>query len=385
MVREMLADLARDVPNYVDPDRALAAARTIRRRRRVRVAAAALATVAALVGAAAWWPEPSPRGSLPDGGVASPDARDPRSAAPSPPPLPGGAVGPARLMYRHRCDLPCVREVIVLADGGQYSMDHLGDLNVPSLSPDGRWLVAPFHDGAFALRDLTSDDDNPKRPQGERLSPGAGWEPMTWSPDSRWLLMWSPRDGDTYRYARVDLTDLRTVRFQPPAGTHAIAIMPGGDLLVAPTAWPGATLPLTLRLVDPATGAERPLPPAGAGLTLPAGQTVRHGGPEPALLSPDGSRVVFTVWHGQAVALLEIDLDTGTLVDRYDLPTDAWWYPAAYTAQGILLVRREPNAVGPFEPVEALGQLDPATGHITELTPLPDAFNVLVPGGHTWY
>src|SRR5687768_6388919 len=106
MVRELLDDLAREVPNYADAERALRAARTSRRNR-VRVAAAGLTVLALVAAGAAWWPRVAP----PDG--AGPDRAAPFTPIyPSQPVLPDGAVGPAALVYRPRCEPPCFGVVV---------------------------------------------------------------------------------------------------------------------------------------------------------------------------------------------------------------------------------------------------------------------------------
>jgi hypothetical protein len=364
MVRDLLDDLARDVPNYADADRALTAARAARRRRAGGVAAA-LTAVAVIAAGVAWWPRLAP----PD---ATPPDRRVSSPVPSRPLLPDGAVGPAQLLYRPRCEQVCFDVVVRLADGAEYSLLR-GDFNVPSLSPDGRLLVAAFEFGSYRFRDLTSADP-PRRVQGDPLGPGM-WQPAGWSPDSRWLLMWGPRGNEVYEFARIDMADRSVVKYQPPTGDYVVGVLPSGELLVSPSMW---RAPLSLRVVDPVTRTERPVPMAGATAALEDGETLRNDPTMPAAVSPDGTHVTISVVNGQRVTgMVEIELATGIVRTRYAFPADRRWEPVAYTTGGITLVSRgRPLAVG---------VLDPVTLRITEPAQVPDPMALLVRGGATWY
>ncbi|GAB3845864.1 hypothetical protein ACFPIJ_38825 [Dactylosporangium cerinum] len=366
MVREALAELARDVPNYADADRILAAARRVRRRR--AVGAAVLAAVAVLLAAGTW-----PTGQAPDGGTpGSTGAPLPAATTASGPLLPPGAVGPAQLLIRERCNRPCVRTTIVLADGSRHDVDEFDSQSSTSLSPDGRWLVGDYGVGQFfKARDLTND-------RGlilldKSFSMAGGWEPFTWSPDSRWLLMWNPIGGE--HYTRVDLDDRSLVQYTPPAGTIAIAVLASGELLTAPAMWDGGTLPLSLHLVDPATGVSRAVPPVGTASSLPVGQTIGTIGTA-ALVSPDGTRVAITIRADKrASGVVEFDLATGTVLHRYELPASTGWRAVAYTTDGIILVHDISAKVG---------YLNPDTGAITEFGSFPGAQFVLVRGVCGW-
>jgi len=354
MVREILDELARDVPDYTDPERALAAARRTRHRR-TGTAVGAVAAVAALIVGVLVWPTP-------------PDAHPPRPAA-SPAvievqDLPDGPLGRARVIYRPRCD-PCFGIVVVLADGTEYRV-HGGDWNVPSLSPDGRWLLTTSdHPRLYQLRDLTAEGSG-SRPLPYDFHPSE-WNPMTWSPDSRWLVMWGlHRDGTADEYARVDLRNRSVVTYRPPTGTDAIAVLPSGELVVASDAWEP---PVTLRVVDPATGAERPLSPFATEGRLRNDPTL------PAAVSTDG-RLGLHIRDGTRVTgVLEVDAATGAVRNRVDLPADGTWLPVAYSGGRITVVDRKGR----------VGVLDPATGTVAEAFALPAPRGVLLPGGHTWY
>jgi hypothetical protein len=367
MVHELLDDLARDVPDYSDPDRALAAARSTRHRR-AGGGAALVATALALAAAVTWAPvasldrPPFPGRSEP-AQVSAPVLHD----------LPDAAVGPATLAYRLNCRLPCSRMVLQMEWGSlEYSLDHAGDLGVPSLSPNGELLLAPFHGGGYKIRDLRSGE--PPATIEPRLDPGR-WEPMTWSPDNRWLVMWGPRDNGTSEYARVDLRDHTTVVYQPPAGLYASAVLPGGELLLAPNGpWAAQQL---LQLADPVTGAVRPLFTVDTRTSLQPGLSIGHDPTRPAMVSTDG-KLGLAVRNAdrRVVGLLQYNLASGALINFQAFPTDEMgWEPVAYAANGMHVVTRNPLRAGVVD-----------AGWTSVMWPeLPTPVAVLVPGGHTWY
>jgi hypothetical protein len=364
MLRDLLDDLARDVPNYADADGVLRSARTARRRR-AGGAAAMLVAAAVIAAGAAWWPRQAQPDAMP------PDQPVP-SVVPSKPLLPDGAVGPAELLYRPRCERACFEVVVRLSGGAEYSLLK-GDLGVPSLSPDGRWLVAAFEHGSYQFRDLTSAEP-PGRTQGEPLRPGQ-WQPAAWSPDSRWLVMWGPRGNEFYEAARVDMADRSVVMYRPPTGDYVVGVLPSGELLVSPSMW---RAPLSLRVVDPVTGAERPVPMAGADGVLQPGEKLLNDPTFPVAVSPDGTHAAIRVVSGQrTTGLVEIELATGVRRSLVGFPDDRSWEPVVYTSDGITLVnRRRPLAIG---------VLDAVTLKVTEPVQVPDPMALLVRGGPTWY
>jgi hypothetical protein len=370
MVREELVELARDVPNYADPDRILAAARRVRRRRAVGAAVLVLVVLAA----GTWLPRQASDRGAPGWTGDTP----PATTTTSGPLLPPGVTGPARLLTKTLCKPPCVPATIVLADGSRYDLHDYSDNSdgwgAASLSPDGRWLLGGYGTGQFfKVRDLTNDRGLVLLDKS--LSIAVGWQAVTWSPDSRWLLMWNPIDGE--HYTRVDLDDRSLVQYRPPAGVTAIAVLASGELLTAPTMWEGGTLPLSLHLVDPATGVSRAVPPAGTASTLPVGQTIGIDATNAALVSPDGTRVAIPIRADKrAAGVVEFDLATGTVLHRYELPRSTGWRAVAYTTEGITLVHDVSAKVG---------FLNPDTGAITEYAKYPGAQFLLVRGGSGWY
>lgn len=368
MVRELLDDLARHVPDYSNPDRALAAARASRRRR-TGGGAALVATALALAAAVTWAPVAGPGPDWPP----VPGRSEPVLASASVlADLPAAAVGPARLAYRLNCRMPCSRVVLQMEWGGlRYSLDNLGDLGVPSLSPDGGLLVAGFDGRGYRVRDLRSGE--PPALIEPRLYPGE-WEPMTWSPDNRWLVLWGPRGNGRSEYARVDLRDLTVVTYQPPADLYACAVLPNGELLLAPnTVW---TARQPLQLADPVTGTVHPLSTVDTGASLQPGLSIRHDPISPALVSADG-RLGLVVRNAdqRPVALMEFDLASGALIDARSIPYELGWEPVAYAGTGLHMVARKPVRVGVLAP----------DGHSVTSPELPAPTQVLVPGGHSWY
>jgi hypothetical protein len=287
--------------------------------------------------------------------------------------LPDAAVGPARLAYRRNCRTPCSRMVLQMEWGSlEYSLDHLGDLNVPSLSPNGELLVAPFDgDHGYKIRDLRSGEP-PARIE-PRLEPGT-WEPMTWSSDNRWLVMWGPRDGGGSEYTRIDLRSRTTVTYRPPDGLFASAVLPSGELLLAPATTWAARQPL--QLADPVTGGVRPLLTVDTSAFLQPGYSVAADPIRPALVSADGRLgLIVRDADQRARGLLQYDLASGALIDYQQVLYEEGWEPVAYTGTGMHVVARRPLRVGVFDPVRS---------SITS-PDLPAPTAVLVPGGHTWY
>ncbi|GAA3278921.1 hypothetical protein GCM10020218_029510 [Dactylosporangium vinaceum] len=361
----LLAALARLTPRQ----RAvvvLRRAHRIRRRRRLAgAAAAAAATAVVLAAGVAVWP-----GGRPGAEPAAPVPTVLTSRRPTLPALPDAAVGAASLLYHEPCTGgSCDADVTVLVDGRRYALGRLGDLGTPSLSPDGRWVAALFGSG-YRLRDLTSDAA-PQAPLGDRLRSGV-WEPMGWSPDSRWLVMWSVLGGDTFGYTRVELTSRQVVTYRPPVANEVIAVLPSGELVVVDRG-----RPLTLHILDPATGAERTVAVDARQAALGPGQELFNGGTDPALVSADGTRITMTVKQDhRAVRLLEISLATGAVERQFALPPGSAWRPAAVAGDAVLMVAHEPTRVG---------RLDRATGAITVTSPVPDTARVLLPGAHTLF
>ena len=187
--------------------------------------------------------------------------------------------------------------------------------------------------------------------------------------------MWGPRGNGRSEYARVDLRDLTVVTYQPPADLYACAVLPNGQLLLAPsTAW---TARQPLQLVDPAAG--EPCircRPWTSGASLQPGLSIRHDPTSPALLSTDGRLgLVVRDADRRPVALLEFDLATGALIDARSIPYELGWEPVAYAGTGLHMVTRKPVRVGVLAP----------DGHSVTSPELPAPTQVLVPGGHTWY
>jgi hypothetical protein len=99
-----------------------------------------------------------------------------------------------------------------------------------SLSPDGRWLMAPGPDGAV-VRDLTGD--RLYAIEATATDVPAAW---AWSPDSRWFLLSENEltDGRATLtgYRLMDTVDGSDTEVAPPGGDREfVAVLPSGQLL----------------------------------------------------------------------------------------------------------------------------------------------------------
>jgi hypothetical protein len=310
-----------------------------------------------------------------------------------PDPLPAtGVVGTGVLIYGDQGP-EAKQPVLLTEDGRQHRLAENVESDegtyavvrtYPTLSPDGRWL-GEQRAGRYVVRDLTGTG---------RFELADGHAPVAWSPNSRWLLLVESWD-DNAATIRLDL--LSGARSAVPVGDRnqwrAVAVLPDGEVLLDRIH--GDLVrhrSLETRIVDPASGAERP--PVRIDLDRylepKAGRTW-----DPPLLAPDGRTVLLTVVPvadpAQGIPgldagghLLQVDLTTGR-VRRTALPNSgdsvrggtgatpapgrAWWTePVAYLPEGAVLLRlRTADGRG-----EALQLLDPATGGVSTATKLPD-------------
>ncbi len=156
-LRDLLADLASQAPNYADPERALAQARERRNRRRTVAPAVAFIAVVLLVAVPVLYRldrAAAPVGTDPTPG---PVAGYPALVVPPRPaiPLPLAPLGAAAAFVYAPCFRDC-DPYLVLSDGRQYGLKR-PQLGPPvhgyTLSPDGVWLGSPNARG-FQLRNL---------------------------------------------------------------------------------------------------------------------------------------------------------------------------------------------------------------------------------------
>jgi hypothetical protein len=355
MLRDQLQMLADTAPDYTDVERALRTYRARRRRRAVVGSSAVVVLIAALVYAL---PTPSPIARdpswiVPAGPVEPSYPPQVQLGAEPVPGLPDGAVGPALLAAqtsaRQQCAPACPWAVLFTVSGGRYA---LTDAAAESLSPDGRWLLGTFGGSSYALRDLTTD--GPPRPVAAGARNPDRWEPVTWSPDSRWLLLWRPRSGGVNDYQRVDVATGEAATGTLPVGEQLLAVLSSGDLLTGPTAamTMGRTEPVTLRILDPSG-------PTGRGrvtlkdTVLAADRTVSNGGTSPALVTPDGRGVVLTLKSpGNLAVLATVDLLTGDLIRGQQIPDG--WRPVVITSRGIVVTATSQDAEEPADTVVAV-------------------------------
>jgi hypothetical protein len=395
MLRDQLQMLADTAFDYTDAERALRAHRT-RRRRRVAVgvsAAAVLVLIATVVYA------------LPG---RSPIARDPSWIVPAAPvetsyppelrlgtepvpALPDGKIGPA-LLAAHTskwelCRPACARSVLLTVAGERYALADGGDW---SLSPDGRWLLGTFGRSYYGLRDLTAD--RPPRSLGVDAQTSDRWQPVAWSPDSRWVLMWRSRTGLVSDYQRVEVATGRTVTGTLTDGEQLLAVLASGDVLTGPTAAMTTldrTDPVTLRILDPAGPTERGRVTL-KDTVLAADRTIANGAPSSALVMPDGRGVVLTLKSpGQLAVLATVDLRTGDLIRGQQLSDE--WRPMSVSGRGIVVTTQ--RRAGQEQPIDTIigvvepdAALSPATGTVEPavLLRLGRADSVLLRGCVTW-
>lgn len=380
MLRVQLQMLADAAPDYTDAERAIGAYRARRRRRVVVSAAAVVAIVASLV---YFLPHSSPITQEPPWIVpAGPiDPRYPpelRLGTTSVPALPDGPVGPA-LLAAHtsapdQCAPACPDAVLFTVAGARYALPEVID---GSLSPDGRWLLS-----AYTLRDLTAA--GPPRPLDIDASSSARWQPVTWSPDSRWLLLWRLRNGTLNDYQRIEVATGQVVAGTLPAGEQLLAILSSGDLLTGPIVVENGDRhdPTVLRVLDPDGPRERARVSLTSG-AIAGDRTLANGGPEPALVLPDGHSVVLTLNSiGNQTILITVDLRTGHVVRLQPLPDG--WRPVAASSRGIVVITTPQRDQGPLDTV--IGVIEPsnATGEPSVITRVIRGGTVMLRGANTF-
>lgn len=385
MLRVQLQMLADTAPDYTDAERALGAYRTRRRRRVVVSAAVVVAIVVSLV---YFLPRSSPITQEPSWIVpAGPiDPRYPpevRLGTTSVPPLPDRAVGPA-LLAAHtsapdQCVPTCPDAVLFTVGGARYALPEDFD---GSLSPDGRWLLESVRASAYALRDLTAD--GPPQPLHIDAGSSARWQPMIWSPDSRWLLLWRLRNGTLSDYQRIEVATGQAVTGTLPAGEQLLAVLSSGDLLTGPIVVENGDRrdPTVLRVLDPDGPRERARVPLTSG-AIAGDRTLGNGAPEAALVLPDGHSVVLTLNStGNVAILITVDLRTGHVVRLQPLPDG--WRPVAVSSRGIVVITTPHSDQGPLDTV--IGVIEPsnATGEPSVITRVIRGGTVMLRGADTF-
>lgn len=189
-----------------------------------------------------------------------------------------------------------------------------------SISPDGRWLL---HDGR--LRDLTSTADRPL--------PSAPL--VTWSPNGDWLLLDGPGHQVLVNTGTGQTTNV-------PA--FGLAVLDDGAVLVGEGGGegvdPGDTKVVLLRVVDPATGAQRRHVTIDTRAVLPGEEAVKGrlgviylwlGPHEQVLFRMGGSA------NPQHSALLASLADPTMLVLLPARDNGQFWFPIGFRGSDVLL------------------------------------------------
>jgi len=376
MVRDLLVDLAREVPDYTDAGGAIRRYRR-GRRRRLGGTIAAVAAVVALVAVATFAIRPpSPplvlasRPPVLTDYPATLTAPDPSAV------LPDLAVPNVTLLFDGWCETQCrTVDVTVGVDGRQYDGEPgFGEMTM-SLSPDGGWLAVQTQSN-FLIRRLAD---------GYQLDTGLfsadGWEPLVWSPQTRYLLMWD--GGPNLR--RIDLVDGASVSYQAPRDKQVLALLPDGDLLLSGEA--KGTEPSVLVRVDPVTRRQHSVVTLHSDQRLPPYDLqVNDDDTTPELVDPTGDRIAVLSRGGM---VLDVELATGEVLHRHALPTNRNHaaIAAAYLAEGLLLAFPQPAGASPSElyPGASVGLLDLESGQFRVLTQTLGGRALLLRGGDGWY
>lgn len=299
----------------------------------------------------------------------------PATFVPADPPLPslpaGGPVGRGALLY----GAPTA-PVLVLDNGGQFRLPpapagegRQGSVYA-SLSPDGRWLGHGAGSGGYSLRELV----------GERELRTDG-VPVLWSANGQFLVM-SHDDEVTSELTLVE----------PATGTtRSMGVGRYRDGL-----WLSGVLPDGVPVFSNG-GLDRSLRVRAGGLettvAFAAGADDECWCPHSGIhLAPDGGSVSLQLAYDRglmpgtgeksppepanAAMVVVIDLSSGAVLRRLRLPVakpDDSWRLLADTGSGLLLRRLTAEGA-------ALVLLDPATGAQRQVTKLPAATSVAVPG-----
>lgn len=352
---DLLTETAEAARDYADGPAAVAAARRTRRRRLVAVpAVAAVAVLLVFL-------------LVPPGKPAPVTPATPAASA-APQPFGGQAVGPASMIYT-TCARNCV-PVLVTTGGARYTLPMMQmGADEFTLSPDGRRLGYPTGQGVI-LHDLTTGDSRTWRD----ATPGTS-DPYAWSPDSGRLVSVQHDQGNVRSWRSIDVRD-------------------GSSTVVAATVWPAGLLddgtvlywrpaPGTSALVYAdirdgtiRTRATREFAIAGH---LRTGETVA----DRLDVSADNGLAMVAVNRpqrdpgdaGTPIAVLILDLNSGRVAGRIDLPGRAdLWRPDRLFAASVRAVR---FVGGDLQIID----VDRATGAAVVVATVAGGVTVQLPGG----
>jgi hypothetical protein len=337
-LKELLDGVAGQAKLYDGMERAITVAR--RRRRALRLAPVAAAVVLAVALVAVWVPlHRQPGGS----DVAAPGELTwlpGRVGVPEQPlpPLPADrAVAPGVLTYMAYDPPNFGGATLLTEDGRQYRLAGRGEepFSATGISPDGRWLLT-VRGGKAVLRDLSGAAER-------QIATGDGMG-MSWSPDGRWLAVWTNTWSPDERApspenatSSVSVIDLHAPQEPPvrltrlPAQSRMIGVLDSGELVLTPI---DLHRTLDVWMIDPKTGERRRHYTLDATPWLPQQKYLPF---TEQALTPDGRTLLVRSFlkvvgdYPDSDDLLAVDLETGRVTRRYPLPDP---HPLPYTVKG---------------------------------------------------
>ncbi|HEX2417099.1 MAG TPA: hypothetical protein VHJ83_03075 [Micromonosporaceae bacterium] len=272
------------------------------------------------VGLLVWWPDSPDRigDAAPDGLVVRAGQREDLTH------LSEGGHQPAHLLYRGCQDVGCDWRV-VFRDGRQYLLHHVANESVAEeltgLSPNGRIVAVPT-DAGMVFRDLVAGTIQPAGPLAAYQG-GDNRTRRSWSYDGRWLVHYN----STGVGIMVDTVTARAHRLPKSLGDITIAgVMGDGRLItVAPHTSSSRDIQVSVSAVADVDHANYRIVDLSGVIRPREALTTGRDSEVESYTSPDGTRLVVAVRQAgdepgtPIVAVLVIDLASGTVVKRHDL------------------------------------------------------------------
>jgi hypothetical protein len=311
------------------------AGRSGRRRRLALLAAAGLVSAGLVAACSSLQPSAPGESAHPTGPRA--DSSAPSTAALStvdspvanPAPLPDRPLGRAAFLYA-RCNPMDVEDEkcrlrLVLTDGSQYTLPKGVMHEGPGpISPDGTFLLLYDESDGLVLRDLASGTSRTVAPPDPLT---AWWGSVFWSPGARWAAVsLDGLPGEKGVAVVVDIANARRVEDSAPSlGAQLVAVSAHGDPIWAKPADTSAT---TVHWI---VGGRQPrVVDADLRSHLRPGEIVNPTGWPGELMLGDGITAAVPIIRAgddppgwaDGDAILLVDLTTGVVRHRLDLPTN---------------------------------------------------------------